>query len=212
MRVREDSEGKYVRSSEESSCSMRFRAMNSFRSSSISVRPDLLAINTWAKYGITALALAPMLDGSTGTSRQPSTSNCSSLAICEIERNAFARCCSSVGRKANPTPYPPIAGKGKPATSERKRCGIWMSTPAPSPVSASAPVAPRCSMLHNAPIPIDTMLCERRPCMSTTNETPQASCSNRGSYKPLAGGKRCCIVVLVNDQEAEKPARDDAGP
>ena len=103
---------------------------------------------------------------------------------------------ASAGKNAIPTPYCPSAGNGKLATSERNLCGIWMSTPAPSPVSTSAPVAPRCSMRHNAPIPIATMLCDLRPCTSTTNDTPQASCSKRGSYKPLAGGMELCIVVL----------------
>src|SRR2546428_2790527 len=33
-----------------------------------------------------------------------------------------------------------------------------------------------------------TIVCDRRPLMSTTKPTPQASCSQRGSYSPWAGG------------------------
>ena len=67
------------------------------------------------------------------------------------------------------------------AASRRNRSGTWSRMPAPSPVSDSAPVAPRCSRLHSAPMASSTIRLVARPLMSTTNDTPQASCSNRGS-------------------------------
>ena len=45
-----------------------------------------------------------------------------------------------------PTPYSPAAGKvtrASRATSFRNSCGVWMRMPAPSPVLASQPHAPR---------------------------------------------------------------------
>src|SRR5579862_5670195 len=68
--------------------------------------------------------------------------------------------------------------------------------PAPSPVLTSLPVAPRCSRLHRAPMPVRTMSWLRRPFMSTTNDTPQASCSKAGSYRPWAAGRSWNIVIL----------------
>ena len=55
--------------------------------------------------------------------------------------------------------------------------------PAPSPVLASDPAAPRCSRLTRTVRASRTMACEGRPAMSTTNPNPHASCSVDGSYR-----------------------------
>src|ERR1700687_2780422 len=60
--------------------------------------------------------------------------------------------------------------------------------PAPSPVFASHPHAPRCCRLMSTSRPRSTTEWERTPLMLTTNPTPQASCSKRGSYRPSAWG------------------------
>ncbi len=63
-----------------------------------------------------------------------------------------------------------------------------MRMPAPSPVSGSAPVAPRCSRFVRAIKPVWASSFERTPFMWATNATPHASCSKRGSYSPVAAG------------------------
>ncbi len=60
--------------------------------------------------------------------------------------------------------------------------------PAPSPVLASHPHAPRCSRLIRTRSALRTISWERRPYMSTTKPTPHASCSALGLYMPWASG------------------------
>ena len=49
-----------------------------------------------------------------------------------------------------PTAYWPTGGSSKPATARRKASGICVTMPAPSPVPASDPTAPRCSRWRRA--------------------------------------------------------------
>ena len=170
--------------------------------------------NSCLNVGITRFALAPRHDGSTGTSRQPRTRRFSSTTIRSIESIAFSQSDPSDGRNAIPTAYAPTSGSVIPAVARRNASGICTRMPAPSPVSGSAPVAPRCSMLHSAPSAVETMPWLARPLMSTTNDTPQASCSNRGSYRPRAGGRKDCIVVLRTECDPRRLSRtrDDVGP
>ena len=67
------------------------------------------------------------------------------------------------------------AGRG------RTRPASAIRMPAPSPVFASQPQAPRCSRLISSFSPCSTMACERRPLRWTTKPTPHASFSKRGS-------------------------------
>ena len=64
----------------------------------------------------------------------------------------------SAGRNAMPDRVVrrPAAAR-TPTTLAGTRSGTWIRMPAPSPVSASAPVAPRCSRLQSAPMPMATM-------------------------------------------------------
>ena len=144
---------------------------------------------TCLKLGMTRLAVTPTMSSFDGTSRQPRTANPSSRAIdstCSWDCRANA---ASRGRKHRPTPYAPACGRSKSTTSRRKRSGTWTRMPAPSPELVSAPCAPRWSRLQRAPKAVSTMLRDLRPLMSTTNDTPHASCSNRGSYRPAASGR-----------------------
>ena len=109
---------------------------------------------------------------------------------------------SAVGRNAIPTAYCPAGGRAKSTTALRKRSGIWIVMPAPSPVFASAPCAPRCSRLQRAPMPIATISWVARPLMSTTNETPHASCSLAGSYRPKALGRSPDQGVFSSGRES----------
>src|SRR5262249_35609294 len=62
--------------------------------------------------------------------------------------------------------------------------------PAPSPDSASAPEAPRCSRFSRA-VSARVIVSRRRPPSSrATSATPQASCSYAGSYRPALGCRR----------------------
>ena len=95
--------------------------------------------------------------------------------------------------------------------------------PAPSPVAASAPVAPRWARCSSAVTAWRTSPWLRRPCRSATRAMPQASCSKAGSYRGAPGcvGRRpgdagCLAVVtgssVVGHAEWLAAARDDAGP
>ena len=90
------------------------------------------------------------------------------------------------GRKASPAAYEPAGGSAKPQTARNSSSGIWVRMPAPSPVSGSAPLAPRWSRLRSTVSAWATVLCTRRPDRSATMPTPQASCSLAGSYNPAA--------------------------
>jgi hypothetical protein len=63
----------------------------------------------------------------------------------------------------------------------RNAWGIWIRMPAPSPVFGSHPHAPRCRRFFSTVSAWLTIACERRPLMSTTKPTPQASRSVEGS-------------------------------
>ena len=58
--------------------------------------------------------------------------------------------------------------------------GIWVRMPAPSPVTASASMAPRCASDFSAAMAFSTTSWERSPEILAMNPTPQASCSKSG--------------------------------
>ena len=60
--------------------------------------------------------------------------------------------------------------------------------PAPSPVPASEPTAPRCSRLRRALSAVSIMSCPAVPRKVATMASPQASLSRAGSYRPDAAG------------------------
>src|SRR5665648_329532 len=69
--------------------------------------------------------------------------------------------------------------------------GTWVRIPAPSPLSASAPTAPRWSRFARAVSAASTMSRPGVPRSVATKATPQASCSAAGSYRPSAGLLSC---------------------
>ncbi len=110
-------------------------------------------------------------------------------------RTAPRSACATTGRGAGrraPSRRPPGGGSSCPTasrnTARRNRCGSWVMIPAPSPVSGSAPVAPRWSRFSRARRARQTSSCAGRPSRLTSAARPQAACSNRGSYRPDAGG------------------------
>ena len=73
-------------------------------------------------------------------------------------RRARRRSCRS-GGSAMPS---------RAVSRRRNRSGIWIRMPAPSPVLASQPHAPRCSRLMSTCSACSTIACERWPLMCTT--------------------------------------------
>ena len=63
-----------------------------------------------------------------------------------------------------------------------------MIIPAPSPVPASEPTAPRCSRFLSALRAVSIMSCPAVPRKVATIAKPQASLSRAGSYSPDAAG------------------------
>ncbi|MCY1550175.1 hypothetical protein D9M68_864060 [compost metagenome] len=61
--------------------------------------------------------------------------------------------------------------------------------PAPSPISLSAPTAPRWSRFSRIFRPCWMMAWLFLPLMCATKPTPQASCSFLGWYRPWTGGR-----------------------
>ena len=163
------------------SFSQRLRIMYAALSSSMprSCRPEESSPDTKSceKVGMVRSAPSPSIEESVGTSRHPSTSNPSERTMLSTAACARAAASRSCGRKAMPVAYALASGSGKSATALKNASGTCISTPAPSPVFTSAPKAPRCSKLHKAPSAVSTSSRLARPCISTTNPTPQASCS-----------------------------------
>ena len=84
--------------------------------------------------------------------------------------------------------------------------------PAPSPLSGSAPEAPRWSRLRSAVRALTTMSLLGTPVMVATKATPQASRSKAGSYRPVAAGTAENSVMSA-PQRHHRPApagREDA--
>ena len=110
-------------------------------------------MNTWRMNGSLGLRrLAERCSCPSGTVRQPSTVWPSSATM--FSNTSLAACAARSalrGRKTMPTPYSPGPGSVKPSPSARpaarKSCGICIRMPAPSPVFASQPQAPRWSRL-----------------------------------------------------------------
>jgi hypothetical protein len=73
--------------------------------------------------------------------------------------------------------------------------GIWIRIPAPSPISLSAPTAPRWSMFSRILSACVTMSWRLTPLMCATKPRPQASCSLGGRIQ----------TVLLSDVQSRRP-------
>ena len=130
-----------------------------------------------------------------------------SAAICSIPAFWAARASSSRGRKTMPAAYSPTGGSSKSTTARRKASGIWVRMPAPSPVPASEPIAPRCSRLRSAVSASSMMSCPASPRSVATIARPQASFSKAGLYIPCFGGKPRRTSGLGRRDGGSKPYR-----
>ena len=81
--------------------------------------------------------------------------------------------------------------------------------PAPSPISGSAPTAPRWVRFSSMNSPSLTMPWDFSPRIWATNPTPQASCSLRGSYRPCFAGKADVLARLSVALRRSKAASFD---
>ena len=143
------------------------------------------AMKSCRKTGSAATARGPSSPSSVGTSRQPST-RCPSSPHDPLDRRFDARARVGLLRQEDEAgAVRALGGERRSAVAaaslRKNRSGIWMRMPAPSPVLASQPQAPRCSRLISTWRAWRTIACERCPLAWTTKPTPQASCSWRGS-------------------------------
>ena len=142
--------------------------------------------------GMQSRAVLPRISGATGTLRQPRKASPSLRVTSSNSFMARARRCSSWGKKNIPTPYsrsPPMEMFSSSAALEKNLWLICSRMPTPSPVRPSASLPARCSRCSTMVSASLTVWWLLRPWMSTTAPMPQASCSNRGSYRP-AGAVR----------------------
>ena len=126
--------------------------------------------------------------GFTGTLRQARISSPSfSEERMKISLHS-SRSFNSLGKKIMPTAYRPKEGRCTPSfrhSSKRNSCGTWICIPAPSPVLASQPQAPRCSIFSRMVNASETILWLLLLLILATNPIPHASCSNSGRYNPM---------------------------
>ena len=169
---------------------MRLRATNSFRSRSMPVAAAGIVDEQLpeARHDARGRSRRPSL-GSVGTSRQPSTRSPSSTMIASM-RARLARQARIGGQEAQADA---VGAARRAGRSRPPRAG---TRPAPG---SGCPRHRRC--WPRRPERRDGRGCRGRrarsrrcrgsgaPLMSTTNETPQASCSKRGSYSPLVAGR-----------------------
>ena len=127
-------------------CSILFLRQKAIRSST---KPDsafLPATKSCSNFGITLIAVLPKVLASVGTSRHPKIIKFSSEANFSISVRTFA----PASINASPAAYLPASGSLKFTSARKNSSGIRINIPAPSPVSGSAPVAPRCSIFSSA--------------------------------------------------------------
>ena len=74
--------------------------------------------------------------------------------------------------------------------------GICVSTPAPSPVCSSEPLAPRWLRFSSTVRASSNISYDFLPPICATKPMPQASCSNAGSYSPCFFGYRCRSSII----------------
>ena len=106
-------------------------------------------MKTWRRIGSFLRTAGDIgMSRSTGTSRQPSSTWPSALIARSSSCSQARREACSLGRKIMPTPYSPGGGSSTPClaiSSRYSASGSWIRMPAPSPISLSAPTAPRWS-------------------------------------------------------------------
>ena len=142
--------------------------------------------------GWVAAAFSPSTSLCTGTVRQPIRRRpWRSTTRSMMLRQRAVTSAPSCGKKTIATPM--SSGGTSPCPSRaasraKSRRGTCVSTPAPSPVLASASTAPRCVRLITLSRARPSTRCDGRPLRSAMKPTPHESCSDCGSYSPRRGG------------------------
>ena len=116
-----------------------------------------------------------MASGFVGTSRQPSTSHPSPFTAASIFSSSPSP--PKIIATPNGSPFFAIFAFFAAMTFLKNAWGILMRSPAPSPVSGSFPVAPRCMSRVRIVMPFSTMSWLASPERLATIPTPHASCS-----------------------------------
>ena len=154
-------------------------------------------IKTCAIKGMLWRDFSPKTSGCTGTLRQAIIPWPFASTMRSKWRWTFSLSTTSGGRKIKPTAYFPASGSSTSCLAHsftKKLCGICSSTPAPSPEFISAPWPPRWSMLCRTTRACLKILLDFLPLILATTPTPQASCSNQGSYNPCFLGSEVFII------------------
>ena len=180
MSVRDESEGKYVRCSSGSSCSMRLRATKSLRSSAMRSRCPLhrratsqalrrarrrtIARTTASRCAHSRLGtMAPPAPGASRARRDLPRSGCARLLPWLVSRATHRRGGTQRQRRMRRMAAVRNRGSRSPQfLGSLQLCARTCRAPAGGfrhrhRFRVLAPVAPRCSMLHKAPSPVCTM-------------------------------------------------------
>ena len=162
---------------------MCLRIRYSLRSKSASSMNSALVTKICTVYGSPLAASSPRQAAFTGTGRTWLSRQASRSISARMASRMCSRLAASLGRKTRPVPYRPFSGTGIPC-KRMNSWGIWTMIPAPSPDFPSAPSAPRWLMFSSTVKALSTNSCVLSPRIFTTIPTPQASCSDAGSYSP----------------------------
>ncbi len=142
---------------------------------------------TCSKTGACWRASSPNALSSVGNARQPAK-----VRPCARQASAItSRACSARAASCDRNTLP-AAKRCEPstmldacATRRRKRSGVFISNPQPSPVLPSAAMAPRWVMRSSAVIARCTRAWLDCPSICAIRPKPQLSRSNSGRYKPV---------------------------
>ena len=156
---------------------------------------------------------SPRVESSVGTSRQPRTIWPSSRIIASKRAIRSARCAGVVRQEDEAGAVAALAGSVKPSgavTLRRKRSGIWTRMPAPSPVLASQPQAPRCSRLRSSSRPCATIECEPCPSggrRSRRRRRPSRAAGRRVPGPEAAPGVGAAVSAIDGSRKWRCPTR-----
>ena len=134
---------------------------------------------------------------SVGTSRHPSSCRSSSSRMFCDQRLDRAALGTVARQEHEAGAVVPLVGQldaERAVTFRRKRSGICIRMPAPSPVLASQPHAPRCSRLTSSCSPCSMTSCERRPLTLTTKPDAAGVLLVLRMVEALRAGRLCACV------------------
>ena len=151
---------------------------------------DGSATTSWRNTGMDARAVGPTRSAVTTTSRQARTSRL--LFRCDrLDRGDGGALLGLVDRQeSHADRVVPASGSSASTTSRRNASGMCVRIPAPSPLSSSAPTAPRWSRLSSAVVPgVDDVPAGRATQRGDERETARVVLGGR-VVQPCGNGAR----------------------